>query len=66
MQAKVVPQSRKIDLFFVAATSNRYFNPGVPQLSLSMYPLGISIDEHVPLKLLIAKKVRKITKNVHQ
>jgi len=39
---------------------------GVPKLSLFMYPFSISIDEHVPLKLLIAKRVRKITKNVHQ
>jgi len=27
-----------------------------------MYPFNISIDEHVPLKFLITKRLRKITK----
>jgi len=30
---------------------------GIPQLSLAVYPFSISIDEHVPLKLLITKNV---------
>jgi len=27
------------------------FTPGVPELSLAMYPFSISIDEHVPLDM---------------
>ena len=38
------------------------FRTGVPILSLAMYPFNISIDEHVPLKFLITKRLRKITK----
>jgi len=33
--------------------------PGVPKLSLVMYPFSILRDEHVPLKCLMAKKLRK-------
>jgi len=28
-----------------------------------MYPFSISIDEYVPLKLLVTKRLRKITKS---
>ena len=35
---------------------------GVPKLSLAMYPFNISIDEHVPLKFLMKKRLKKITK----
>jgi len=35
---------------------------GVPKLFLAMYPFSISIDEHVPLKFLMTKRLRKITK----
>jgi len=35
---------------------------GVPKLYLAMYPISISIDEHVPLKFLMTKWMRKITK----
>jgi len=35
---------------------------GVPKLTLPMYPFSISIDEHVPLKFLMTKRLRKITK----
>jgi len=38
------------------------FRTGVPKLSLAMYPFSISIDEHVPLKFLMTKRLRKITK----
>jgi len=38
------------------------FRTGVPKLSLAMYPFSTSIDEHVPLKLLMTKRLRKITK----
>jgi len=35
---------------------------GVSKLSLAMNPFSISIDEHVLLKFLVAKRLRKITK----
>jgi len=38
------------------------FRTGFPKLSRGMYPFSISIDEHVPLKFLMAKTLRKITK----
>jgi len=38
------------------------FSPGVPNLSLTMYPISISTDEHVPLKFLTTKTLRKIIK----
>jgi len=38
------------------------FWTGVPKLSLAIYPFSISIDEHVPLKFLMTKRLRKITK----
>jgi len=38
------------------------FRTGVPKLSLAMYPSSVSIDEHVPLKFLMTKKLRKIAK----
>ena len=34
---------------------------GVPKLSLATYPLSILIDEHVPLKFLMTKRLKKIT-----
>jgi len=34
----------------------------VPKLSLNMYPVGISIDEHVPLKFPMTKGLSKIIK----
>jgi len=36
---------------------------GVPNLSLTMYPFSISIDERVPLKCLVTKRLRKIRKS---
>jgi len=36
---------------------------GVPNLSLNMYPFGISIDEHVPLKFPMTKSLGKILKS---
>jgi len=38
------------------------FRAGVPKLYLAMYPFNILIDEHVPLKFLMTKRLRKITK----
>jgi len=35
---------------------------GAPKLSLAMYPFSISIDEHVPLKFFMTKRLKKITK----
>jgi len=35
--------------------------PGVPKLTKPMHPFSISIDEHVPLKYLMTKRLRKIT-----
>jgi len=32
------------------------------KLSLAMYPFSISIDEHVPLKFLVTKRLWKITR----
>ena len=32
---------------------------GVPNLSLNMYPMSISIDEHVPLKFPMTKNLNK-------
>jgi len=29
-----------------------HHRPGVPKLSLAMYPFSISIDEHAPLKFV--------------
>jgi len=34
--------------------------PEVPNLSLTMLPFSISIDEHVPLKFLMTKRMSKI------
>jgi len=42
------------------------FRTGVPKLCLAMYPFSISIDKHVPLKFLITKRLRKITKRYLQ
>jgi len=39
-----------------------WFRTGVPELSLAMHPFSISADEHVPLKFLTTKRLRKITK----
>jgi len=38
------------------------FSTGVPKLSLAMYPFSTSVDEHVPIKFLMTKRLRKITK----
>jgi len=38
------------------------FRTGVIKLSLAMYPCSISIDEHLPLKFLMMKRLRKITR----
>ena len=38
------------------------FRTGVIKLSLAMYPFSISIDEHVPLKFLMTKRLWKITR----
>jgi len=38
------------------------FRTGVPLLTLAMYPFSISTDEPVPLKFLMTKRLRKITK----
>jgi len=35
---------------------------GVVKLSLAMYPFSISIDEHIPLKFLMTKRLWKITR----
>jgi len=40
--------------------SNPKSKPGVPKLPLAMYPFSILTNEHVPLKFLMANKVRKI------
>jgi len=36
------------------------FRTGVIKLSLAMYPFSIPIDEHVPLKFLMTKRLWKI------
>jgi len=36
------------------------YRTGVTNLSLTMYPFSISIDERVPLKCLMTKKLNKI------
>jgi len=38
-----------------------WFKPGVPNLSLTMYPFSILPDKHVPLKFLIIKRLSKIS-----
>jgi len=38
------------------------FRTGVIKLSLAMYSFSNSIDEHVPLKFLMAKRLWKITR----
>jgi len=38
------------------------FRTGVIKLSLAMYHFSISIDEHVPLKFLMTKRLWKITR----
>ena len=38
------------------------FRTGVIKLSLAMYPFSISIDEQVPLKFLMTKRLWKITR----
>jgi len=38
------------------------FRSGVIKLSLAMHPFSISIDEHVPLKFLMTKRLWKITR----
>jgi len=48
-----------------ASRGSQTFRAGVPKLSLAMYPFSIAIDEQVPLKILITKRLRKITKNVY-
>jgi len=41
-----------------------HFKTGVPNLSLTMYPFSISIDEHVYLqKFSMTKKLSKIKKS---
>jgi len=42
---------------------HRAHTAGVPNLSLNMYPFGISIDEHVPLKFPMTKSLGKILKS---
>jgi len=36
-----------------------YVTTEVPKLSLTMSPFSISIDEHVPLKFLLSKSLKK-------
>jgi len=38
------------------------YTAGVPNLSPNMYPFGISIDEHGPLKFPVTKSLSKILK----
>jgi len=38
------------------------YTAGVPNLSLNVYPFGISTDEHVPLKFPITKSLSEILK----
>jgi len=38
----------------------------VPKHSLAVFPFNISIDEQVPLKFLMTKRLRKITKRIYQ
>ena len=38
------------------------FRTSISKLSLAMYPFSISLYEHVPLKFLMTKRLRKITK----
>jgi len=35
------------------------FRTGVPKLSLVMYHFSTSIDEHVPLKFIMTKSIKK-------
>ena len=46
---------------FIYCVSLR-FRTSIPKLSLAMYPFSISLHEHVSLKFLITKRLRKITK----
>jgi len=32
---------------------------GVPKLYLTRYPISISVDEHVPMKFLVTKRLSK-------
>ena len=38
------------------------FRTGVIKLSLAMWPISISIDQHVPLKFLMTHRLWKITR----
>jgi len=38
------------------------YTAGVTNLSLKMYPFGISINKHVPLKFPVRKSLREILK----
>jgi len=40
------------------------FRTGVLKFSLAMYSFSISIDEHVPLTLLMTKRLWKITRMI--
>jgi len=46
---------------FIYSLSPRFrFRTSIPKLSTAVYPFSISLYEHVPLKFLMTKRLRKI------
>jgi len=54
-------QSKRQTLF-IYRVSPRFRFRSIPKLSLAMYPFSISLYEHVSLKFLMTKRMRKTTK----
>jgi len=55
-------ESTKATDTFICSRSPRYrLRTSIPKRSLAMYPFSISFYEHVPLKFLMTKMLRKVT-----
>ena len=59
-------ESIKATNIFVYSLSPRFrFRTSIPKLSTAMYPFRISVYEHVPLKFLMTKSLRKVKKYIY-
>jgi len=58
----VTNQSKQTTLFIYSLSPRLRFRTSIPKLSPAMYPFSISLYEHVPLKFVMKKRLRKITK----
>jgi len=54
--------TKATDTFIYSRSPKFRFRKSIPKLSLATYPFSISLYEHVPLKFLMTKRLKKITK----